>query len=76
MEKEIAEEIAEEKAFFIHKIEHIIAIGVVLLSILCISLICCIKKRNKAREYEEEEDNTMMKNYFQNKSYVQNSPYH
>ena len=76
MEKEIDDEIAKEKTFFIHKIEHFIAIGVVLLSLFCICLICCIKKRMKKREYDEDEDNTMMKNYFRNKSYVQPpSPY-
>jgi len=75
MENEIEEATAKIKAFFIHKIEHFIAIGVVLLSLICICLICCIKKRLKRREYDEDEDNTMMKNYFRNKSFVQPNPY-
>ena len=71
MEKEFS----EEKTFIIHKIEHFIAIGMVSLSLFCICLICCIKKMVKRREYDEDQDNTMIQNYFQNKSYVQPSPY-
>ena len=66
MEKEIAEENAILKAFK-NRIGHIIAIGVVFLSIFCICFICIIKKRMKTREYDEDEDNSNGKSYFYNK---------
>ncbi len=75
MEKEIAYEIAIFKAIGLRRIEHFIAIGVVFLSLFCICFICIIKKRMKKREYDEDEDNSIGKNYFYNKSNVGPSPY-
>jgi len=59
MEKEIAEENAILKALKLHKIEHYIAVGIVILSIFCICFICIIKKKMKKNQYDEDEDESI-----------------
>lgn len=75
MEKEIAEENAILKALKLHKIEHYIAVGIVILSIFCICFICIIKKKMKKNQYDEDEDESIGQNYFYNKKNMAPSPY-